>query len=346
MFHHISKWLTDKYLRLFLFTGLTVIQSMFCVHASAADAIEKREHLAAFDPAKGFRPAQSDLTEVFLQIAGSLEFYSSPEPYLRHMKAEHVRIEAKYQQQLGDKPRSFCPAYMDDAYFDQFAANWKHIAPQLGLESLTKSTGQLMCRAINGPDGKGTILADVFHRQQHEVDAAMSSKKTVPVPDFDSLKVRMVKCLRLDATPMQVENLTLEQQAVIGPANDAHAAFLKLFSAVDAGLTPADAEKVKAVINAIVIDVGRMAESEMEVASLEASLDYLHAPQTPYSVEMETALNTDERKTLAGFLKKPRFTRDDFPALDKFYKGPYDRLTERGKDEMSKRIHTGMRPAS
>ena len=43
---------------------------------------------------------------------------------------------------------------------------------------------------------------------------------------------------------------------------------------------------------------------------------------------METALNTDERKTLAEFLKKPRFMKADLPSLDKFYQGPYDRLKE------------------
>ena len=33
----------------------------------------KPEYPASFDPAQGFRPAQADLTEVFLQIAASLE---------------------------------------------------------------------------------------------------------------------------------------------------------------------------------------------------------------------------------------------------------------------------------
>ena len=50
---------------------------LFC--GVSAKAEPKPEYLASFDPAKGFKPAQRDLTEVFLQIAGSLEANGSPE---------------------------------------------------------------------------------------------------------------------------------------------------------------------------------------------------------------------------------------------------------------------------
>ena len=308
-------------------------------------AADQAEHLASFDPAMGFKPAQSDLTEVFLQIAGSLEVYGSPEPYLRHMKAEHARIETKYQTQLGDKQNSFCPAYMDAAYFDRFAANWKHIAPQLGLESLTRSTGRMMRLAINGSDGRGTILRVLFDEHSRQVHTAMTGKKAVQIPGFDAMKASLTKCLRLNEPLSPAADLRADQQAVVQPANEIRAAFLKLFSALNAGLAPADAEKLKTVILGIVMDVGRMALSETEAAIVEQSLDYRRSLQGPYSVEQETALSADERKTLADFVKKPRFTKADFPALEKFYEGPYDRLTERGKDELSKRIDAGMRPA-
>lgn len=334
--------LTFNYLQRALLPLFLAFLTFF--HLADVAAADKPGNAASFDPAKGFKPAQSDLTEVFLQIAGSLEYYGSPEPYLRHMKAEHDRIDAKYRQQFAGKTKSFCPSYMDGAYFERLAANWKHMAPQLGLESLAKSTGRLMRAAINGPDGKPTILADVFKEHQREVKAAMSSKEAVVIPDFDALKVKMVKCLRLDATPVQAGNLPAEQQVVVRPASDAHAAFLKLFSAVDAGLAPADAEKVKTVILGIVTDVGRMAQSELEAGILEESLDYIRSLQGPYSPEQETALTAEERKIYVGFYKKPRFTKADLPALDKFYSTIYDKLTERGKDEMSKRLHAGMRP--
>lgn len=311
---------------------------------SDTDATDKPEYLASFEPAKGFKPAQSDLTEVFLQIAASLEFYGSPEPYLRHMKAEHARIEAKYWQQMGGKGRSFCPVYMDAAYFDRFNANWQHIAPQLGLESLSKSTGHLIRAAITGPDGQRTLLVDVFNEHQHRVYVAMTNKKLVSIPGFDDLKVALMKTTRLNESASPVANLTAEQQAVVQPTAQIHAAFLKMFAALDAGLSAADAEKVRTVILSIVDDVGRMAVSEIEAAIIEQSLDYRRSLEGPYSSEQETALTPAELKIFVDFMKKPRFTRADFTALDEFYKGPYDRLTERGKDEMSKRIHAGMRP--
>lgn len=85
---------------------------------------DRPEYLDSFDQAKGFKPAQRDLTEVFLQIAGSLENYGSPVPYLQHMATEHLRIEALYQQKKGKAPRSYRPAYMTDAYLAKLAANW------------------------------------------------------------------------------------------------------------------------------------------------------------------------------------------------------------------------------
>ena len=343
LFHHMRKLLKNKYLCLLLSVVAVAICAVSALRSVIAATADKPEYIASFDPAKGFKPAQSDLTEVFLQIAGSLEYYGSPEPYLRHMKAEHERIEAKYRQQTGDKPRSFRPAYMDAAYFDRFSANWQHMAAQLGLESLAKTTGHLMRTAINGPDSKGTILVNVFDEHQHEIYVAMTGKKPKPIPEFDTLQTSVMKCLELDGASAPIGTLTAEQQAVVNPAREIHTAFLKLFSALDIGLSAADATKVEAVITSIVIDVGRMAQSELEIACLDHSLDELRSPTPPYSAEQEFALNAEERKIYTAFLKKPRFTKADFPALDKFYKGPYDRLTERGKDEMSHRFWEGMR---
>lgn len=56
----------------------------------------------------------------------------------------------------------------------------------------------------------------------------------------------------------------------------------------------------------------------------------------------ETALNTRERETYKGFLEESYFTRKDFGRLDEFYTHSYDRLSESGKDEMSKRIDAGI----
>ena len=343
LFHNMCKTLIKSYLhrlRSIVLSGAIIVFGV-----SGSKAADKPEPMPSFDPSKGFKSAQTDLTEVFLQIAGSLEFYGSPEPYLRHMKAEHARIEAKYQKQLGETPVSFCPAYMDGAYLDRLAANWKHMVPQLGLDPLAKNTGRLMRVAINGTDGKGTAMVEAFNQHQHEVYAAITSKRAVPIPDFDVLKARIMKSSRLDGTQISPVNLTADQQAVAIPVNDARAGFLKLFSALDAGLPTADAAKVKTAIVSIVTDVGRMAHSELEVALLEESLDGLRASRPAYSADQETALSAEEKLRFATFLNKSRFTRTDLPELDKFYSTVYDKLTERGKLEMHNRLQAGMRPA-
>ncbi len=56
----------------------------------------------------------------------------------------------------------------------------------------------------------------------------------------------------------------------------------------------------------------------------------------------ETALSASERETYKGFLQESCFTKKDLGRLDEFYTHSYDRLSEGGKEEMSKRIHEGI----
>src|SRR5579862_1089149 len=137
--------------------------------SAAADPQTRPEYLQSFDPAKGFKPAQRDLTEVFLQLAGSLEAYGSPEPYLRHVAAEHKRIEGLYQQKFGKVPKSFRPDYMTDEYIDHLCANWQLLSPKLGLEPYAREFGNDMREAIKGTRGTGTIIVDIFNQHQARV---------------------------------------------------------------------------------------------------------------------------------------------------------------------------------
>jgi hypothetical protein len=59
--------------------------------------------------------------------------------------------------------------------------------------------------------------------------------------------------------------------------------------------------------------------------------------------ERETALSAREKETYSGFLKEDFFTKKDFGRLEQFYTKTWDRLSEQGKDEMSKRIWGGIR---
>jgi hypothetical protein len=341
LFHHMRNYLIKSRLQKIKWRILVLALLLFHGFGAVAVAADKPEYLASFDPAKGFKPAQSDLTEVFLQIAGSLEAYGSPEPYLRHMKDEHARIEGKYRQRFDGTSKAYWPAYVDDAYLERVEANWKLLDPKLKLETLAKNTGRLMRSAIQEAQGNGdALLVGILSQHQKRVYAAMTGKGSEPT-DFDALKTELTSRLGLDKAPVQVAS-NLSPSTALGCVNAIHADFARRFAAVDAGLKPADAERVKAALSSLCVDVGRTAQAELEAATVEGALD--RTSQT-YGPEQEIALSAQERKTFAEFLSKKRFTKSDFPALERFYSTAYDKLSERGKDEMSQRIQAGMRPA-
>ncbi len=235
-------------------------------------AANQPEYLASFDPAKGFKPAQSDLTEIFLQIAGSLEYCGSPEPYLRHVKAEHERVEAKFRQQLGRASKAYWPAYMTDDYFEQFAANWTALAPKLGLVALAKSAGHNMRDAILGTRGNGTMLVEIFNQHQARVLDSLAGKTRDPA-DFGTLKKELVARLYLDQSVIHDERFTMAERDAVDFTSGIRGPVVELFKKVDAKLNPADATEIKAAVTSAFIDVGRLAESELEAAIVETALD-------------------------------------------------------------------------
>jgi hypothetical protein len=229
------------------------------------------EYLKSFDPAKGFKPAQRDLTEIFLQIAGSLEHHGSPVPYLRHVATEHTRVEALYRQELGTVPKSFRPAYMTDDYLDRLAANWTALSPKLGLDPLARDIGHMMRDAIKGTRGTGTILVEIFNRHQARIFDSMAGKKVGRV-DYDSLRAELVSRLELDKKQVDEERYEIARRDAVSFALGIQGVTRKLFARLDAGLAPADAAKVKTVLMSIFDDVGRMAESELQAGILEWSV--------------------------------------------------------------------------
>ena len=148
-----------------------------------------------------FKRAQTDLSGVFLQLAASLEHYGSPEPYLRHMKKEHERIEAKYFAKHGRKQESYCPPYMTDQYIDKLAANWNKLSPKLGLDNLTRRCARHARLAILGNDGKGTILITTFNQHQSRVFKEMAGK-TKRQTGFDELRKLVEPRLKTGIIPI------------------------------------------------------------------------------------------------------------------------------------------------
>ena len=306
------------------------------------------EYVDSFDPVKGFKRAQTDLTEIFLQLAGSLEFSGSPEPYLRHMQAEHDQIEAKYQQKYRKAPQSHRPPQLTRDSLARLCSNWNTLSPKLGLEPLTKDIGHLMRNAIKGTRGTGTMIVEILNQHQARVFDAMAGRGGKSA-DFDVLKSELITRLELDKTHIDDSGYSIPQRDAVSSAIVIHGVTTKLFKNLDANLKPADAESIKAAILSVFVDVGRMAQSELEAGIAEWAVDDQKGTQdqtkeiATYTPELEKSLTPAERKVFSDLLLKDRFTRSDFPALEKFYSGPYDKLTERGKTEMSRRVHAGTR---
>lgn len=245
---------------------------IFALRGANQAVADLPNHDTSFDPAKGFKPAQDDLTEVFLQIAGSLEVCGSPEPYLRHMQGEHERIEAKCQMQLGRASKAYWPTYMTSTYFEQFGANWRALSPKLGLSTLAKNTGSNLRNAILGTRGNGTMLVDIFNQHQTKVVDALAGKSHAPA-GFDALKKELTDRLFLDQTVIHDEHLTMEQRDAVDFAIGIQGPVTQLFKKLDAKLKPADAAEIKAAITSAFVDVGRLAQAELEEGIVETALD-------------------------------------------------------------------------
>lgn len=263
---------------------LRVLQALFflsfvfllCLSGHKTSAAEPPEYLASFDPVKGFKPAQRDLTEVFLQLAGSLEAYGNPEPYLRHVVTEHARVENLYRNKFGRNPKSYRPAYLTDSYLDKLAANWKLLSPKLGLDAWAKEFGHMMRDAIKGTRGNGTIAIEIFNQHQARVFDEMVGKGKQPA-DFDALKAQLVSSLELDNIGVDETGFEIARRDAVTFALGIHGMTMKLFKRLDDGLKPADAERVKRILTGIILDVGEIAQSELQAGLSEWAFGKLSA---------------------------------------------------------------------
>jgi hypothetical protein len=253
-------------------TIIAILTGLFLACQASALAGESPDYLQSFNPTNGFKPAQGNLTQIFLQLAGSLEFYGSPEPYLRHVKSEHKRIEAKYQQESGKLPKSFCPAYMTDEYLNRLATNWNLLSPKLDLKPFAQDIGHLMRLAVKGTRDSGTIVVEIFNEHQSRVleNMTRAGDKTA---NFDLLKSNLVVRLEFGQTNVNEEKYEIPRRDAVSYAIIIHGTTMKLFKRLDDGLKPADAERVKAALTSVFMDVGRSAESELEAAISEWAFD-------------------------------------------------------------------------
>ena len=234
-------------------------------------AAQAPEYLQHFDPAKGFKPAQANLTEIALQLAGSLECYGSPEPYLRHMQQEHARVSRLFAEKTGKEHISRSPSHMTEAYVDRLVKNWNTLSVPLGLEAFAKEIGRCMREGIMGTRLSGSIAVSIFNEHQAQVAARMSGKSTQPA-GFDELKARLAQDLQYGQQGISLVGYETSRRDAVGYGLVIDDKFLRMFEKVNATIKPEKAGTIKEAITGVFLDLGYMAQSELEIGILDWSL--------------------------------------------------------------------------
>ncbi len=307
--------------------------------AAAQDGNNQTEYLRFFDPAQGFKPAQKNLTNIFLQIAGSMECTGTPEGYIRHMQAEHARVSGKFASKMGKPHNSRLPSHMTPQYVDRLIANWKIFSSKLQLDALAKDAGRCARMAIRGTKDTGTIAILIFNDHQKLVADEMRGKSGQHV-GFQELRARLETELEWEKPkpaqpPAEIaqretalteserqefaallkhehfskaefgrlehfyshgyDKLTDEgknqmsqriwdgtrsgkpadiRKDAISAAHDFHNALNQQFEKLDARLPAATSAQVKTAVSEVFLDLGDMAQSELEIGILDWSLDH------------------------------------------------------------------------
>ena len=239
---------------------------------------QQPEYTRHFDPAKGFKSAQANLTEIFLQIAGSLECYGSPEPYLRHMQKEHARIDQLFEQKIGKPHPSRMPSHMTVAYVDRLVRNWNTLSTPLGLEPFAKEIGRCMREGIMGTRLSGTLAVQIFNEHQQQVAKKMAGGPG-PALGFNELKARLSRELELDREKIDMTGYDLPRRDAVSYALILDGVFKKKFRDIDAVAKPEKAPLLKETTLGVFLDLGYMAQSELEIGILDSGLKQVTSGQ-------------------------------------------------------------------
>lgn len=251
-----------------IFVWLTV----FLLTSVLAEQPKSPEYLRFYSPEQGFKPAGTNLTEIFLQVAASLEAHGSPEPYLRHMQKEHERISAKFAAKTGKPHQSRMPDYMTPEYIDRLIANWNLLAPRLGLNVFARETGKFVREGIRGTRDTGTIAVEIFNTHQKRVLEQMKTGERGGEA-FEELKAQLYTELEFGKPYVDMKGYEIPRRDAVSYALIFQGTQDKLFAKIDGGVPPEKAGKLKDFITGSLLELGRLALLELELGILEWSLD-------------------------------------------------------------------------
>lgn len=268
--HHTIKPLTISFLR--------CIAAMLALAGFAplswSTETEQPEYRQFYNPDKGFNPAQANLTEIFLQIAGSLEHHGSPEPYLRHMQAEHKRVSALFQKTTGKPLPSKMPPHMSDEHIDLVIKNWNVLAQPLQLQPFTKEIGRCAREGIRGTRMTGTVAVQFFNEHQKAVADAMQGKSRL-VPSFPDLRTRLIHELEFDKKAVNVKGYETSRRDAVRYSLVIKDAFERKFDDINRLAKEEKAAKLKEALQGWFMDLGFLAQTELELGILDSALRQL-----------------------------------------------------------------------
>lgn len=250
---------------------MKLIPIIFCFALlGTAAAQQKPEYLAHFDPANGFKASQTNLTNIFLQLAGSLEATGSPEGYIRHMQAEHRRVSALYTAKTGKPHKGRMPDHLTDDYIDLTIKNWNTLAPPLKLDGFAREIGRCSREGIMGTRLTGTLAVEIFNEHQAQVAGRMSGTSTQDA-GFAELRNRLQHDLEY-GNPIDTAGYETTRRDAVSYAAVIADRFQRMSDQIDAIAKPAKAGQLKSLIAGVFLDLGRLAQSELELGILESAL--------------------------------------------------------------------------
>lgn len=114
---------------------------------------------------------------------------------MKHVRDEHVRVEAMYRKKHGKESVSALPPHMaKENYFLWLDENWEQLKDKLILEWLSVEVGKHILQALDGEEGRGTIVNSMLNHHQDVIFDDMGSGE---MRQFGSKRLRaeLVKLL-------------------------------------------------------------------------------------------------------------------------------------------------------
>jgi len=169
---------------------LPVCTAMIFIALTVISQDQGKPYSSFYSPEKGFKPAQANLTEIFLQLSGSLEYHGSPEPYIRHIQKEHARVSALYESKTGKPHNGRMPGHMTQDYVDRYLRNWNSLSQPLKLDAFAREIARCVREGILGTRLTGTCVVKTFNEHQAEVAKQMRGESSGTI-SFEELKKRL-----------------------------------------------------------------------------------------------------------------------------------------------------------